>query len=174
MSVVASMTSRTCCQQLDRGVKGFFCTVLCACNTSKQCKHLLVLSATTFAFPAYLLLRQGSFFLGVSTTALLITSLIYHSIHKGWIRAADVLLVHVVAISGTTQAVIAFANASLWSERLPFLLAVFGVFGTICINTCSFFYTPDGRLIALQWHVVLHLLTTASLVGVAVGFGLVW
>ena len=154
-------------------VYDFFCTVRCACNESKRFKHLLVLSSLPFALPAYLLLRQGSYFLGTCTSALLITSIAYHSIHHGGIRAADVLLVYLIAIGGTAQAAVAIARTPAWSDRLPFILAMCGVFCIGYINSSSLFYTPDGRLIALQWHVVIHLLTTASLVGFAVGFGLV-
>jgi len=157
----------------------FFCTVTCACNESPRSvlvgggKHLLVVTSLPFCMPAYLLLRQGTYFIGACAAALFVTSVVYHTIHKGWIRAPDVLLVWLIGGVGTVRAVMEIATAPTAPSTLPLSIALGLVLCLNLINALPCCHEPhrNGEVIKLQWHAVVHCITTACLTLFAVGFG---
>ena len=124
-------------------VLAFFLEVRCACNDSLRLKHALVLTSLPFGIPAYLLLRQGTYFLGACAAALTCTSIAYHALHWPAIRAADVLLVWVIGGAGTVQALAALAEDASYPASLPFVLALCGVLALFIINAVpAWFYAP--------------------------------
>jgi hypothetical protein len=147
----------------------FFCNVRCACNESSRYKRLLVLTSLPFSVPMWLLLRQGTYLLGYLAAMLTATSVIYHSSHSPLVRAADVLLVWTTGAVGAVYGVVGLLESTSCLEGFPFALALCGLAFITLINASKRFYTPDGRLIALHWHACVHLLTAASLAGVAIG-----
>lgn len=167
----------------------FLFTVSCACSAPSRFHRLLVLTSLPFALPAYLLLQQGTLFLGGCTAALLLTSMVYHASHHPTIRAADVLLVMIVSVTGCVQAATAIAtmvgryagggdvsgavgDAEFYSWRiLPFTVGLTCAFGIHMINTLPCCYVAGRNMIKLQWHACLHFLTTAALISLAIGHG---
>lgn len=124
-------------------VLAFFLEVRCACNDSLRLKHALVLTSLPFGIPAYLLLRQGTYFLGACAAALTCTSIAYHALHWPAIRAADVLLVWIIGGAGTVQALAALAEDASYPASLPFVLALCGVLALFIINAVpAWFYAP--------------------------------
>ena len=148
-----------------------FC-VRCACKESKRFKHSLVFTAFPFALPATLLLLQGTYFLGACAVALTCTSILYHGFHWPAVRAADVLLAWLVGAAGCVQAIIAIVQNPTYPVVVPMVLSFGGVAGIFMINMMpSWFYEQNEPYIALPWHMCVHLLTTASLTGLAIGYG---
>ena len=124
-------------------VMDFFFDVRCACNDSQRFKHALVLTSLPFGFPAYLLLLQGTYFLGTCAAALTCTSIVYHSLHWPAVRAVDVLLVWVIGCAGTVQGIVAIAEDASYPAFLPFALALCGVAALFLINAVpAWFYVP--------------------------------
>ena len=124
-------------------VMDFFFDVRCACNESQRFKHALVLTSLPFGIPAYLLLLQGTYFLGTCAAALTCTSVVYHSLHWPAVRAADVLLVWVIGCAGTAQGIAAIAEDASYPAFLPFALALCGVAALFLINAVpAWFYVP--------------------------------
>jgi len=126
-------------------VMDFFFDVRCACNDSLRFKHALVLTSLPFGFPAYLLLLQGTYFLGTCAAALTCTSIVYHSLHWPAVRAVDVLLVWVIGCAGTVQGIVAIAEDASYPAFLPFALALCGVAALFLINAVpAWFYVPQS------------------------------
>ena len=124
-------------------VMDFFFDVRCACNDSVRFKHALVLTSLPFGIPAYLLLLQGTYFLGTCAAAVMCTSIAYHSLHWPAVRAADVLLVWVIGCAGTVQGIAAIAEDASYPGCLPFALALCGVAALFLINAVpAWFYVP--------------------------------
>ena len=124
-------------------VMDFFFDVRCACNDSLRFKHALVLTSLPFGVPAYLLLLQGTYFLGTCAAALTCTSVVYHSLHWPAVRAADVLLVWIIGCAGTVQGIAAIAEDASYPAFLPFALALCGVAALFLINAVpAWFYVP--------------------------------
>ena len=124
-------------------VRDFFFDVRCACNDSVRFKHALVLTSLPFGIPAYLLLLQGTYFLGTCAAAVMCTSIAYHSLHWPAVRAADVLLVWVIGCAGTVQGIAAIAEDASYPACLPFALALCGVAALFMINAVpAWFYVP--------------------------------
>ena len=124
-------------------VMDFFFDVRCACNDSVRFKHALVLTSLPFGIPAYLLLLQGTYFLGTCAAAVMCTSIAYHSLHWPAVRAADVLLVWVIGCAGTVQGIAAIAEDASYPACLPFALALCGVAALFLINAVpAWFYVP--------------------------------
>jgi len=148
-------------------IVSFFFTVTCACNESKRFRHILVLSSLPFSVPAYLLLRQGTIFLGSLAAALTLTSIVYHATHRPWVRAFDVLLVWLVGMVGVAQGVTAIMTSPLPTYHFKLALLAVGLLNLINTQRDLFWV---GDVIQLQWHACLHLLTTLALFGIARGY----
>jgi hypothetical protein len=149
----------------------FFFKVTCACKNSERFKHSLVMTSLLFGIPACLLLRQGTLFLGGLQTALTASSILYHATHNSAVRALDVLLVFVIGTVSTAQVLAIIATEALPLVH-PFRFALATIAMLVAIESCpSLFW--DGGAIKLEWHVGVHLLTTAGLTLVAAGYGIV-
>ena len=149
----------------------FFFKVTCACKNSERFKHSLVMTSLLFGIPACLLLRQGTLFLGGLQTALTASSILYHATHNSAVRALDVLLVFVIGTVSTAQVMAIVATEALPLVH-PFRFALATIAMLVAIESCpSLFW--DGGAIKLEWHVGVHLLTSAGLTLVAAGYGIV-
>ena len=146
----------------------FFCKPQCACNHSKKFKNCLCLSACTFTLPAALLFQHGNTLIGGCAAALFLTSVAYHSTHDPRLRAVDVLMVWLTGGLGILQCIadILTSGPNVW-----LLLSLLGIVAVATIDALPYFYTTyDGQeVIALPWHVTVHLLCTASLLCLASG-----
>lgn len=150
----------------------FLCNVICDCNESKKYKNSLVLSSFVLVIPTFLLLKEGWFILGTNTGVLFITSTIYHSIHKSWIRAIDVIMVYIVGGGGGLYVWGMTAMYPSSADVIPFYIALISFIALNFINLSSYcsYQAPCGSVIYIQYHACVHLLTAVVLSSVAIGF----
>lgn len=151
----------------------FLCDVRCACNESKEYKHVLVFTSFFLTIPAFLLLQEGWYILGIGTLVLFVTSTIYHSIHKSWIRALDVIMVHIVGGGAALYASIKTIMSPSSTTPLPFCVALISFIAINIINLCprwSHEHAPCGLVIKLPYHACVHMLTAVVLTSLAIGF----
>ncbi|KAL1521759.1 hypothetical protein AB1Y20_021413 [Prymnesium parvum] len=158
----------TSSSSLTSNAHDFFCKCQCACNYSARFSNCLCVSACTFMLPSAILLQQGNLPMGGCAFLLFLTSIAYHWTHNAKFRALDVLMVWLSGSLGMLQCIadIVFDGPNVW-----LWLALLGIALVAMIDSLPFFYTTINNLdiIALQWHVVLHLLCTASLLCLAFG-----
>lgn len=140
----------------------------CACEQSPRFSHCLCLSALTFLVPSALLLHQRNASLGGSALLLFFTSVSYHWTHSPTLRALDVGMVWLTGSLGLLQCAAEFLyyGANTW-----FMLSLLGIVFVVMIDCVPACYARMNGLdvIALQWHVALHLLCAASLLFFAAG-----
>lgn len=150
----------------------FLCNVTCACNQSKKYKNILALTSLAFTVPTVLLLQEGWYILGTSTGILIITSTIYHTIHKSWIRAIDVILLNL--IGGGTGAYIIINTIIQPSGTTPLIFCItitcYIILNFINFAPCCSYEAPCGSVIYLQYHAFVHIMSSILLSIVAVGF----
>ena len=144
----------------------FLFKVRCACNQPSRCPNLLAITGIAFALPTALLWLRSNRTLSALTAALTATTLVYHATHNPWMRAADVLVLWTTGAVGLVQCVVCMVvdgpNAMLAIAIL--LLAIINA-----INHLPVCLDESGR-IELRWHVAVHVLTTAALSLVALGW----
>ena len=155
-------------------VEKYFFEARCACDpiVSTPFPQSLCLTALTFIFPAALLLSKESFVcrvLGALAVTLTTTSLWYHATHHPWARACDVSTILVTAVLG-----LGAANVSLVQDGAnAYLVAAHGTLVIIMmISYSSAFHFVNAKgdgIIVLPWHMVMHLLTTATITFIAIG-----
>ena len=150
----------------------YFFQARCACHLSTRFPRALCLSSLTFILPASLFFQNGGvlgWLLGSLVTTLTMTSLAYHSTHLPWVRACDVSTILATALTG-----LASADASLLLHGINYKLITAHVALAFIIiisyNPRFHFRNSDGDgVISLQWHFIMHFLTTTCLTLIAFG-----
>ena len=150
----------------------FLCNVTCDCNESKKYKNWLVISSFVLVIPTFLLLKEGWFILGTNTGVLCITSTIYHTIHKSWIRVIDVIMVYVIGVGAPIYVIVMTAKQPSSTSLLPFCIALvcFIIVNFINISPRCSYNAPCGSVIYIQYHACVHVLTAILLSILAIGF----
>jgi hypothetical protein len=154
----------------------FLCTVNCACERPawSSSRGLLSYTGIGFALPALLFLQQGAWFTGALTTALTVTSVVYHSQHHPLARACDVSVVWALAVATLIFCLhgIATEGATVYLVYPPVGIVTINVinvlprFRELALDPATGLQKPGTR-IALPWHVGLHALCCTSLISLA-------
>ena len=150
-------------------VAEFLFTVSCACRVSHSHKHLLCCSSLPLVIAGQVHLVDGVNFIGLCTAALSITSIAYHATHSSTIRAADVLLLWVVGLTGTVQAMSGVMQHGAYVGWVLALLCIFSL-GVVCVSpACHVDRDMEFSMITLPWHLAVHAIASAGLYLLAVG-----
>lgn len=153
----------------------FFFTVTCACEASTRYKHLLCISSLALVLSGQVLMSNakdaiyGSHSMGKLNAALSLTSIAYHATHSPVIRSVDVLLLWLVASCGLLMAV---ATMAAYGPTIGHILGI-----SMDASLLLIFQSPATKvkrdanvdMIALPWHVMVHLISGCGLYLLAVG-----
>ncbi|MDC0525984.1 hypothetical protein OAO87_03200 [bacterium] len=148
----------------------FLFTVTCACRISRRWKRSLCATSLLILASSHVLLCEGSSpYAGSLAAALSLTSVAYHATHSPKVRAADVLLLWLVGVTGFTQCV---AYTVLRGPELGWslcLLCLLGLVGIVSSDRCYVGERCANKIIKLPWHVLVHVLTGLGILALALG-----
>ena len=147
----------------------FLFAVSCACEQSQRFKHSLCFSSFGIAIGANSLLSNGDTCIGTLAAMLSLTSIAYHATHSPRVRGADVLLLVLVGLLGTTQNLLGMSKDGI---SLSGCAGVACVCALCAIQTSPIFYvgnTHASNLIQLPWHVAVHMLAGVGLLLLSAG-----
>ena len=101
---------------------------------------------------------------------LLITSVLYHSTHRPWLRALDISVLWVLALSGSW---VCFAGLVTGGANAYLVAVAVEILTINLINSPRMgkrtHYSHDPLMIRLEFHALLHMLTCTALSFLALG-----
>ena len=130
---------------------------------------IVPLAAPPWQSRGQILFTDGSYFIGGLAATLSITSVLYHATHSPKVRAADVVLLWLVGLTGTVEALI---NIAPHGPHAGWLLGL-GCIGSLCMifisPMCHIDRDMELAMIRLPWHAGVHLISGGGLCLLAVG-----